>query len=128
MLRKKYKQIYFWPQGLGDLDLLASLNYDLKDIVILPSNLSYFKNFCETYDFDYVGTRLHAGILAIEKTHRSLIIGVDNRAREIAKDINIPIVDKNIREIADKIEGEFSTDIKIPTDKINEWKSQFNPN
>ena len=43
-------------------------------------------------EFDYVGTRLHAGILALNYRKRTLIIAVDNRAAEMKTDINLPVI------------------------------------
>ena len=49
-------------------------------------------------NIDYVGTRLHAGIRALQHKKRTIIIGIDNRAIEKAKDFNLTVIDrKNIK-------------------------------
>lgn len=78
-------------------------------------------------DIDYVGTRLHAGIHALNHKVRSIIIAVDNRATEMGKDINLPILQR--QQIGEKLEAhilsDFSTDIQIKQDNIEIFKSQF---
>ena len=52
----------------------------------MSPTLEAFDNLLESeIDLDYIGTRLHAGIRAIQKKRRSIIIGVDNRALEMQK-------------------------------------------
>jgi len=76
---------------------------------------------------DYVGTRLHGGIRALQKGRRTLIIGIDNRAIEIARDTNLPTIVRT--ELRDKlvpmIQGPFSNDLKLPVDAIARWRGQF---
>lgn len=124
-LNNSFKNIFFWPQGVGDFNILKNISGDLNRVKILPSNLNGYVNFCRNYEFDYIGTRLHAGILALEHSHRALIIAIDNRALEISRDINIPIVNKNILKIHDLVESDYKTNINIPTEAIDLWKSQF---
>lgn len=54
---------------------------------------------------DFVGTRLHGGIRAMQHKQRAIIIEIDNRAKEIS--------------------SRFENDIQIPFDKVNQWKDQF---
>ena len=79
-----------------------------------------------TQEVDYIGTRLHAGIRAIQKKKRTLILSIDNRAIEIAKDINLNSCERgNNKEIKEFILNNYKTDIKIKKQEIEEWKSQF---
>ncbi|MBN2850072.1 MAG: hypothetical protein JXK92_05385, partial [Erysipelotrichaceae bacterium] len=77
-------------------------------------------------DIEFVGTRLHGGIRALQLKRRTFIVAVDNRAIEKHKDFNIPVL---LREDCDKLDDILTqpvkTEITIPMDKINEWKSQF---
>lgn len=76
---------------------------------------------------DYVGTRLHAGIHAMNYRIRSIIIAIDNRAIEMARDFQLPIIDRvNIEtDLRKMIQSDFMTKVKIPVDNINLWKAQF---
>lgn len=76
---------------------------------------------------DYVGTRLRAGIHALNYQKRSLIIAIDNRAKELAKDTNLPVIERSrIREeLEDKIKSNYVIKLKIPLTNIETWKNQF---
>ena len=79
-----------------------------------------------TIDIDYLGTRLHAGIRALQNKKRTLILAVDNRAIEISKDTNLPVVPRNDWEsITSWIESDYTTQIILPWSNIDKWKSQF---
>ena len=75
---------------------------------------------------DYVGTRLHAGIYALRHKVRSIIIAIDNRARDMSKTYSLNTIDRNnIDELSKMINSDFKTNIKINTKEIEKWKSQF---
>ena len=52
------------------------------------------RNFTKKNKFDYIGTRLHAGIYCLEHFKRSIIIGVDNESYWIGKDSNLLVIPK----------------------------------
>ena len=80
----------------------------------------------ENNDIDYVGTRLHAGIRAIQKKRRALVLSIDNRASEISNDIGMNVVPReDIEKIEFFITNEQKTSIKIPHKNIEAWKAQF---
>ena len=56
-----------------------------------------------------------------------MIVSIDNRAADIARDTNIPtVIRENLRaEMHDLIENERDTNIKIPLEAIKSWKEQF---
>jgi len=123
LLKMKYKNLYFWPQGIGDQEYLNKFNYNGK---ILNPKVSSLENFLKKRNIDYVGTRLHAGIKAMEYKKRSIIIGVDNRAAELSKDIDIPFVERSkLNLLKKKIETKWKTKLKIDYKSINQWCSQF---
>ncbi|WP_431223031.1 polysaccharide pyruvyl transferase family protein [Serratia sp. L9] len=80
-LLNNYDSVSYWVQGSDDLKYLQSLG-DFKDIKIIPPNLGSYDAFVSNNSCDFVGTRLHAGIRALQNNRRTLIIGVDNRAEE----------------------------------------------
>lgn len=78
-------------------------------------------------DVDYIGTRLHGGIKALNAGRRSLIIAVDNRAIEISKDTGLPVIgrDEFKTMLENKINDSIQPKIVLPTDNIVAWKNQF---
>jgi len=78
-------------------------------------------------NLDFVGTRLHAGIHALNLGHRTIIVAIDNRAKEMGKDTNLPIISRE--DVIDKLEGminsEIKTEILLPKENIKRWKDQF---
>ncbi|MBO5140007.1 MAG: hypothetical protein J6B76_05055, partial [Peptococcaceae bacterium] len=76
---------------------------------------------------DYVGTRLYAGIHALNHKVRSIILAVDNRATEMGRDVNLPVIQRSeiAKTLENKINSEFATDIQIKQDNIESFKAQF---
>ena len=106
-----------------DIDIKRSKD----NIELVPFGLASYDKILELKNIDYVGTRLHAGISALSKCHRTIIISIDNRARNIGKDTGLPIVEREDIEtlLQQKIYSEFVTDLRIPIDNIKQWKNQF---
>ena len=129
LLEKRYRKLYFWAQGSNDLKYLSDLmgsNYLTQIKLIGPSLISYDYILNNIESIDYVGTRLHAGIRAIQMGKRAIIIGVDNRAIEKRKDFNLHVIDRGDIKILDQsICNKFDTQLYIPLDRISKWKSQF---
>ena len=96
ILNKNYKEIYFWVQGSEDLEYLNSFN-GIKNIKIVNPTLDAYRELLEKGDIDYVGTRLHAGIYAMKHKVRSIILAIDNRARDMSETYNINTIDKKKR-------------------------------
>lgn len=126
-LLENYKNVHYWVQSRKDLIYLNELNIDIDKIKIISPSLRAYTNFLETRDCDYVGTRLHGGVRALQKKKRTIIIGVDNRAIEKKKDFNLTVIERHElnSDLKKLINSELKTDIKIPTDNIVKWKAQF---
>ena len=123
-LKKNYKEIYFWPQGIDDYEYLKEVEKS-NIIQIIPPTLSGFDKILEK-KIDYIGTRLHGGIRALKHRCRTIILAVDNRAIEINKNYNIPILKREeIDRLEEKLNNELITDIKTPITNIEKWKNQF---
>jgi len=123
VLIHEYDEVYFWIQGSDDLKYLESLS--VKVNIIGPTLYAYDK-FLSENDVDYIGTRLHAGIRAMQWGKRSIIIGVDNRAAEKEKDFNIKVLNRqNISELPMLLNSVFETKLTIDFDSIENWKNQF---
>lgn len=125
ILRRNYREVYFWPQGYGDYQYAKVLGV-LDKVKIVNPNLEDMRDLLSTGNIDYVGTRLHGGIFAMQNKIRSIIIIIDNRAREMGKNYNIPAIERNeLIALESMINSSWETDINIDMEKILEWKAQF---
>lgn len=127
-LCKQYDEVYLWLQGSEDMQYYNALKINTdKTIHIVPPQLQKYDELLENNDIDYVGTRLHAGIRALQKSRRTIILGVDNRAIEISKNFNIPVIlrEEIHSKLEDTINNPLPMEIKLDTEAIQKWKSQF---
>jgi polysaccharide pyruvyl transferase WcaK-like protein len=125
ILSKKYRKVFLWLQGVNDFNYAHLLNLPTNLELVNP-NLEDYDTLLETQDIDYVGTRLHAGIRALQKKRRTIILAVDHRALEKKKDFNLTVLDRNdIHLLEGMIDDSFKTDIQLPLDNIQTWKNQF---
>lgn len=129
-LTKAYESVYFWPQGLNDKKYLDSLDRfsEVTEVKMVSPSLKHLDAILadDSISLDYVGTRLHAGIRALQKGRRSIIVGIDNRAQEKSKDFNLTVIRRSdMQKLEEKINSNFKTFVKIPNAKIEDWKNQF---
>lgn len=123
-LCKCYKTVYFWSQDYNDYNYFHSLK-NVESISIIDPSLEAFSKTLQT-GVDYVGTRLHAGMYAMQHKVRTLIIIVDNRAYEMNRTFNINAIERPELENLEKlVGGAVHTDVKLDRAKIAEWMSQF---
>lgn len=126
ILHKNYETVYLWLQGASDLEYLKELDYE-EHVILIPHSLDEYDKILQQSDLDYVGTRLHAGIRSLTAGHRTIIVNVDNRARNISKDTNLKIIER--ADVSFKLQqlilSEFETEIFMPWDNILKWKKQF---
>lgn len=120
-------RLLFWPQGKGDLEYVRALGYDGRSI---ERSLDAFLNVLNAgIEYDYVGTRLHAGILCLEHGVRSLVVTIDNRAKEISTDTGLPTIMRgDLAGLIQWFENDAGAQISIPLGKIKIWQQQFGPN
>lgn len=124
-LMKNYKKIYYWPQGVGDYKYIKELNY-IDKVEIVPPNLESMKELLAKGNIDYVGTRLHGGVFAMQNYVRTIILIIDNRTREMKEHYNLPTVERtNVDELDKMINSSWATKININENAINTWKEQF---
>lgn len=126
ILRKNYKELYFWPQCIRDLDYLQTLT-DCSDIELVGPNLESYDKILST-DIDYVGNRLHGGIFALQHHCRSIIIAIDHRVRDMGSSYSFKYIERS--EIGKKLDDMINTEWEsvisgLDFDKIQEWKNQF---
>lgn len=124
ILFENYRNVYCWIQGSNDYEYILSISDKFK--LIDPHLEDYDKILSSDLDLDYVGTRLHAGVRAMQKGRRSIILSIDNRAREMGSDYNLNVIERNnIENLDEYVKKEFKTDVKLNIENIEKWKSQF---
>jgi hypothetical protein len=124
LLAAKYKQVFLWPQGRNDAEYVGTMNVPFT---LLEHSFAALRQFLESESsLDYIGTRLHGGVWCLLQEKRSLILEIDNRATEIARDTGLPTARRGDTErISQWIDGPTETRITLPTENIARWKSQF---
>ena len=126
ILSYSYEKVYLWLQGNGDYSYAQSLGLDRK-VIYISKDLREYDLILQKTELDYVGTRLHAGIRAISLGHRSIVIAIDNRARCIARDTGLMVLERTDipLKLEKLIEASFFTNIALPIENISRWKKQF---
>lgn len=125
ILCKNYNDVYFWPQGSNDYNYAMELCI-LDKVKILNPDIESLRKLLISGNIDYIGTRLHGGIFAMQNKVRTIILIVDNRAREIKDDYSIPAIERSdIYALEKMINSNWRTTININEDRINLWKAQF---
>lgn len=127
VLCNNYRYVYIWPQGKDDREYILSFIPQRHNLCILDRSLEAFDKILELSSIDYIGTRLHGGVQAINSGKRSLIIAVDNRAKEIGKDTKLPVLNREDikQKLESKILSKYKTEIIMPFENIEIWKQQF---
>ena len=124
-LVENFEEVYFWPQGAWDYDYFKQFNH-VDAIKVLPPSKDAYDQFLTQNETDYVGTRLHGGIYAMRHGRRTIIIAIDERAREIHKGNHLNCIEKDeIDKLPSLINSTFETNVVMDFDAINKWKSQF---
>ena len=124
-LVENYAEVYFWPQGVWDYDYFKQFDH-VDAIKVLPPSKDAYDQFLTQNETDYVGTRLHGGIYAMRHGRRTIIIAIDERAREIHKGNHLNCIEKDeIDKLPSLINSTFETNVVMDFDAINKWKSQF---
>ena len=126
ILSRNYDHIYLWLQGKQDEAYLHTLEVP-ANLTTIPSTLDAYEAVLQQGNVDYVGTRLHAGIHALNHKVRSIILAVDNRATEMGNDVNLPVIQRSDigASLEAKIRQDFKTDIQINQANIERFKAQF---
>lgn len=126
ILLKNYENVFVWIQGSGDNKYLKQFA-EFQHVRIIEPDLHAYTAALQSGKIDYVGTRLHAGIHALNQKVRTIILAVDNRATEMGKDFNLPVIQRT--QVEEKlqimIQSTWRTKISIPKENIRKWKMQF---
>lgn len=124
LLNSHYRKVYFWPQGATDLEYLHRLHGNLT---VLDRSFESFTRFTQEHPgFDYIGTRLHGGVHCLIHRRRSLILEIDNRAAEIARDTGLRTAARSDFEgIRHWIQNPEPFRLNLPKAAIAAWREQF---
>jgi polysaccharide pyruvyl transferase WcaK-like protein len=124
-LLNHYESVYIWIQGAGDLSYIKSLERDLvKQLQYISPTLPAYDRFLQQQKrIDFIGTRLHAGIRALQWGHPATIVEVDNRAKEISKDTGLATWPRtaDFDELVKHHSHSYSLTIALPESDINAW-------
>lgn len=125
LAKQAYQEIYFWPQQAQDLAYLIQLG-EAEGVHILDGWFEVYDHLLQQGHLDVIGSRLHGGIHALNRLCRTLILSVDNRASEIAKDTALPIADRtDLATIEAFITHPCPIHLTLPWTAITRWKQQF---
>lgn len=128
VLKRSYRRVYLWCQGSGDYEYYTSIA-NLNEVKMIPPGLRAYDDLLNdrSVSLDYVGTRLHGGIRALQHKRRTLIIGVDHRALEKGRDFNLPVLKRYVpaAELEQAVNLNFPCVIQIPVDKIGAGRNSL---
>lgn len=126
ILKKHYDRVSVWIQGAEDEAYLQTLA-EPGQVYVIPRDLNAYTAALQSGETDYVGTRLHAGIHAMNRGVRAIILAVDNRAIEMGRDFHLPVIRRE--ELEEKLEAlicsRWDTAVRLPEDQIRAWREQF---
>lgn len=127
ILVDNYEKIYFWPQSIGDLSYLKKIWLNKNNVFIIKPCLKAYEELLDSKSIDYIGTRLHGGICALQHMRRAIIITIDNRAEDMNETNNLRCIKRNsIDSLLEKRINEYAgTKINVNIDLIKSWKEQF---
>ncbi len=88
ILTSSYEKVYFGLQGTRDLKYFETLS-NIENIKIVTPSVKAYSELLSNGNIDYIGTRLHAGIYAMQHKVRSIIVVADIRVADMAETYNI---------------------------------------
>jgi hypothetical protein len=122
IVNEQFDDVVFWPQGPGDAEYIERIRGGIGTIVGGP--LENFDAALSTFDTAYVGLRLHGGIRAMQKNIPSLILSIDNRAREISSSVGLRAPSRHAaREYLSLLRSGSSVVIDVPSGAVRDWKA-----
>lgn len=122
-LKDQYEEVYIWFQGINDGDYFKSMN--ISGIRELPRTLSGYQSFLKenASRLDYVGSRLHGGVKALQCGVRTIILAVDHRALDISRDVGLLVLPrKELNVLQDLVNTDLQMSVDIDRNAITQWK------
>lgn len=126
ILSEEYDNVFLWIQGFDDYDYAKRIGV-LNQVKCVSPALKAYDEVLQQEDVEYVGTRLHAGIRALNHQKRASILAVDARATGMAACVKLHVMKRaDVQsQLKDYIHREQATELQLPTENILKWKSQF---
>jgi hypothetical protein len=122
-LAGRYDRVQLWPQGEGDRRYIDRLRLPTR-VELLSRGLPALRSALA--GAEYVGTRLHAGALALQLARPGLIVGTDNRALEIARDTGLPVLPRaRLAELGPMLAAPRAAPLDLPVAAVDAWRSQW---
>lgn len=122
-LAERADRLLVWPQGSGDRRYITELGFADH---CLGSGLHALDQVLTDPDVEYVGTRLHAGIRALQRGVPAVVVAIDNRAREIAASTSLWTVSRNeIDTLEAQLDDLDAWSLRLPTEAISRWRREF---
>ncbi len=126
ILKREYASVHVWIQTHSDYEYANALAQGLG--FVNPNLKSLDAMLGSPIELDYVGNRLHAGIRALQRGRRAVIIEIDNRASEMGRDFGLPTVPRgDFTKLEGMIREPSRIAVRPPLDAIQQWKRQFSP-
>jgi polysaccharide pyruvyl transferase WcaK-like protein len=125
-LADNYHCVYLWVQGYNDDKYMQQLELR-KNIVLISGGLKQYDDLLNSdIDIEYVGTRLHGGVRALQHGRRTTFIAIDNRTIEMGKNLNFNMLHRDdINSLAEYLKADRESNIHIPEDRIRKFNMQF---
>jgi polysaccharide pyruvyl transferase WcaK-like protein len=118
-----YERVIIWPQSIRDAAYARTLK---GRFTIAQPTLAAYDELLAAGDSDYIGTRLHGGVRALEMGAWGVIVAVDNRALEISRDTGLPVHARGERDaIRAAVQRRAPLAVRLPYDQISAWKAQL---
>jgi hypothetical protein len=121
LVKKRYGDVALVPMGKGDRAYLG--DWCVTEGVKLYEDGLVGMDRALAEGRDFIGTRLHAGIYALQHGRRALILGVDNRTAEMGRDLNLAWIPREEIAIGGMplLTEEFPRRLTIPREDIDIW-------
>jgi polysaccharide pyruvyl transferase WcaK-like protein len=118
---RRYRKVHFWTQMFTDARYLQGLDAAVE---VVPPNLQAYDELLRgSESLDYVGTRLHAGVRALQHGRRTTIFEIDNRAAEMSKTLSLPTVAvERGADVDQALAQPWSAEVEIPADTVDQWR------
>ena len=124
LLEARFDEVLYWPQGPGDERYLRSIAGD--DVRLIPPELAAFDAELRVPSTAYVGLRLHGGIRAMQQGVPTLILSIDNRAREISRSVGLLAPSRHaLDRVAALLDAHETAALRLPCTQIDAWRGQW---
>ncbi|TFF16784.1 MULTISPECIES: polysaccharide pyruvyl transferase family protein [Cellulosimicrobium] len=123
-LAERFDELLFWPQGPGDREYVDGVRGGTG--TMLGPRLEDFDAVLDEPGTAYVGLRLHGGIRAMQRGVPTLVLSIDNRAREIARSVGLRAPSRNAaRRYREDLRSGEVVRIDVPRDAVDSWRARW---